>query len=465
NVFVLNKVLRKYDMRTYCVPHARVPIVKSWDPELRIASDINVNNTIALHNTRMIQTFVAIDARVRPFIMAIKNWTKCREINDAAFGGTLSPYAWVNLAINFLQMRNPPILPVIHPQDHSVDLDNNGYGVGPVDLQFNDDIEQLRGFGDSNSESLGFLLYAFFRTYAYEFDYRHQVVSLRRGCYLTKAQKGWDIGRPSRILCIEEPFSTWLNLGHSANTTSVEGIRQECQRAFRILRDGGSYDDVCEVYQRPRRTLDPQLVSASQVTGATLVAIGDNGTASGDMGFSALGNGTMDASAMSTANIDSTNTATFGRTKSGKRPYYPARSSSYSPGYVQTPQGVFYSTPGAIPQSATGMQRRESYDSVVVVKNNSGGRSNSRGRGGPRQSSRMLNNPRYWNSTSGQHQDCKQHQRQQSQGDDGEDGACGFNSSDTNKMQQGTLSKQSNRAPRKSSQMLQLGDYMANLSV
>ncbi|KAJ2379877.1 hypothetical protein GGI05_006495, partial [Coemansia sp. RSA 2603] len=349
NVFVLNKVLRKYDMRTYCVPHARVPIVKSWDPELRIASDINVNNTIALHNTRMIQTFVAIDARVRPFIMAIKNWTKCREINDAAFGGTLSPYAWVNLAINFLQMRNPPILPVIHPQDHSVDLDNNGYGVGPVDLQFNDDIEQLRGFGDSNSESLGFLLYAFFRTYAYEFDYRHQVVSLRRGCYLTKAQKGWDIGRPSRILCIEEPFSTWLNLGHSANTTSVEGIRQECQRAFRILRDGGSYDDVCEVYQRPRRTLDPQLVSASQVTGATLVAIGDNGTASGDMGFSALGNGTMDASAMSTANIDSTNTATFGRTKSGKRPYYPARSSSYSPGYVQTPQGVFYSTPGAIP--------------------------------------------------------------------------------------------------------------------
>ncbi|KAJ2336599.1 hypothetical protein GGH92_007722, partial [Coemansia sp. RSA 2673] len=67
NVFVLSKALRKYGMRTYCVPHARVPIVKAWDSELRIASDINVNNTIALHNTRMIQTFVAIDARVRPF--------------------------------------------------------------------------------------------------------------------------------------------------------------------------------------------------------------------------------------------------------------------------------------------------------------------------------------------------------------------------------------------------------------
>ncbi|KAJ1817098.1 hypothetical protein LPJ56_004142, partial [Coemansia sp. RSA 2599] len=259
NVFVLNKVLRKYNMRTYCVPHARVPIIKSWDPELRIASDINVNNTIALHNTRMIQTFVALDARVRPFVMAIKHWTKCREINDAAFGGTLSPYAWVNLAINFLQMRNPPILPVLHPSSQPDDADNGGYGADKVDLRFNDDIEHLRGFGMANTESLGFLLYAFFRTYAYEFDYRHQVVSLRRGCHMTKAQKGWDTGRPSRIFCIEEPFSTWLNLGHSANTTAVEGIRQEFQRAFHILRDGGSFDEVCEVYQRPPRAASGQV--------------------------------------------------------------------------------------------------------------------------------------------------------------------------------------------------------------
>ncbi|KAJ2908475.1 hypothetical protein GGI21_002849, partial [Coemansia aciculifera] len=253
NVFVLSKALRKYDMRTYCVPHARVPIVKAWDSELRIASDINVNNTIALHNTRMIQTFVAIDARVRPFVMAIKHWSKCRELNDAAFGGTLSPYAWVNLAVNFLQTRTPPILPVIHPPSAVLSAKDNMHGGGELDLTFNDSIDELRGFGLGNTESLGFLLYAFFRTYAFEFDYRHQVVSLRHGCFLTKEQKGWNTGRPSRIFCIEEPFSTWLNLGHSANTTSVEGIRQEFQRAFVILRDGGSYDEVCEVYQRPQR--------------------------------------------------------------------------------------------------------------------------------------------------------------------------------------------------------------------
>ncbi|KAJ2802061.1 hypothetical protein H4R21_002564 [Coemansia helicoidea] len=250
DVFVLNKALRKHQMRTYCIPRARVPIVKIWDPELRIASDINVNNTIALHNTRMLQTFVAIDGRVRPFVMAVKHWTKCREINDAAFGGTLSSYAWVNLAIHFLQTRQPAILPVLHPPAPSLDADECR-AAGEVDLSFNDDIAELREFGRANTESLGFLLYAFFRTYSYEFDYRHQVVSLRSGCYLTKAQKGWDSGRPARIFCIEEPFSTWLNLGHSANTVSVEGIRREFQRAFAILREGGSFDQVCEIYQRP----------------------------------------------------------------------------------------------------------------------------------------------------------------------------------------------------------------------
>ncbi|KAJ2809112.1 hypothetical protein H4R20_000352 [Coemansia guatemalensis] len=250
DIFLLNKALRKHNMRTYCIPRARVPIVKTWDPELRIASDINVNNTIALHNTRMLQTFVAVDGRVRPFVLAVKHWTKCRDINDAAFGGTLSSYAWVNLAIHFLQTRNPPILPVLHPRARSLNAEKC-MALGEVDLSFNDNIGQLREFGRGNSESLGFLLYAFFRTYAYEFDYRTQVVSLRNGCYLSKAQKGWDVGRPSRIFCIEEPFSTWLNLGHSANTIAVEGIRREFQRAFTILRDGGSYDQICEIYQRP----------------------------------------------------------------------------------------------------------------------------------------------------------------------------------------------------------------------
>lgn len=72
--------------KVVCVASAKVPIVKVWDPELELACDMNVNNTLALENTRMIKTYVQIDERVRPLTMIIKYWTKQRILNDA---GTL----------------------------------------------------------------------------------------------------------------------------------------------------------------------------------------------------------------------------------------------------------------------------------------------------------------------------------------------------------------------------------------
>lgn len=68
--------------KVVCVP-AKVPIVKIWDPELKLACDMNVNNPLALENTRMIKTYVQIDDRVRPLAMVIKHWTKQRIMNDA----------------------------------------------------------------------------------------------------------------------------------------------------------------------------------------------------------------------------------------------------------------------------------------------------------------------------------------------------------------------------------------------
>jgi DNA polymerase sigma len=69
--------------KVVCIPGAKVRIVKVWDPELQLASDMNVNNTLALENTRMIKTYVQIDDRVRPLAMIVKYWTKRRIINDA----------------------------------------------------------------------------------------------------------------------------------------------------------------------------------------------------------------------------------------------------------------------------------------------------------------------------------------------------------------------------------------------
>ena len=65
------------------IAKAKVPIVKCWDPELELAMDLNVNNPLALQNTRMIRTYVQLDDRVRPLAKIIKYWTKRRILNDA----------------------------------------------------------------------------------------------------------------------------------------------------------------------------------------------------------------------------------------------------------------------------------------------------------------------------------------------------------------------------------------------
>lgn len=213
----------------------------------------------------MIKTYVAIDPRVRPLILIIKHWTKQRKINDAgkditpslfpyvlisfvASGGTLSTYTWTCMVIHFLQTRHPPILPALHQIPHQLSSDN--IVIAGRNSSFCDDLSRLVGFGQSNHESVGGLLYAFFRKFAYEFDYATQVISVRYGKILSRLEKGWHQGLEGcRMLCIEEPFDVRRNLGNSADAASVKGLHLEFERAVNVLIEtGGNVDALCRYY-------------------------------------------------------------------------------------------------------------------------------------------------------------------------------------------------------------------------
>ncbi len=238
--------------RVVCVPRAKVPIVKMWDPELSVACDINVNSTLALENTKMIKTYVQIDERVRPLAMVIKYWVKRRILNDAAGGGTLSTYTWICMILNFLQMRNPPLLPVL-----SIDSQ------GPRCL---DTAEMFKGFGDANKESLGLLLFSFFRHYAHDFDYVNDVISVRHGAYLSKREKGWAT-LMNAGLCVEEPFNTSRNLGNSADDISVKGLQIEFRRAFRMISDHADLERACEQFIFSDESIKPSRPRMSMAQG------------------------------------------------------------------------------------------------------------------------------------------------------------------------------------------------------
>ncbi|ESZ96360.1 hypothetical protein SBOR_3256 [Sclerotinia borealis F-4128] len=245
-VCMIAELLAKNGMqKVICVSTAKVPIVKIFDPDLKLFCDMNVNNTLALENTRMIKTYIEIDPRVRPLAMIIKHWTKSRVINDAAFGGTLSSYTWICMIINFLQSREPPVLPALHQRPHLKMPTKDG-----GESSFADDIDALKEFGEKNKSTLGELLFQFFRFYGHEFNYDKQVVSVRNGKQISKQEKGWSIST-NNMLCVEEPFNVGRNLGNTADDFSFRGLHMEMRRAFDLI-SVGKLDECCEKFEFPK---------------------------------------------------------------------------------------------------------------------------------------------------------------------------------------------------------------------
>ncbi|KAK5941726.1 hypothetical protein PMZ80_005677 [Knufia obscura] len=231
--------------RVVCVSSAKVPIVKVWDPDLQVACDMNVNNPIALENTELIRSYVAIDDRFRPLAMIVKYWAKRRILNDAALGGTLSSYTWICLVLNFLQTRSPPILPSLQQNPNL-----EPRLLGGVNVAFDKDLSKYNGFGKVNTSSLGELLFQFFHHYAHELDFEKSVMSVRVGKVIPKTQKAWHLLQDNR-LCVEEPFNSSRNLGNTADDTSVRGIHLELRRACDLVA-AGNLTECCEQYIPPQ---------------------------------------------------------------------------------------------------------------------------------------------------------------------------------------------------------------------
>lgn len=174
--------------------------------------------------------------------------------HNLAFGGTISSYTWICMIISFLQRRNPPILPSLQQI-----RDCRSKKEHDEPSPFADDVDALKAkeFGKNNNETLGELLFQFFRHYGYEFEFGKCVVSVKEGRLLSRQEKGWDPktnwqDKESRNrLCVEEPFTANRNLGNSADDYAWHGIHLEIRRAFDLLEDGLQLETCCEQFEFP----------------------------------------------------------------------------------------------------------------------------------------------------------------------------------------------------------------------
>ncbi|NXU51729.1 TUT7 uridylyltransferase, partial [Turnix velox] len=207
----LAKVLKKQSGLRNVLPitTAKVPIVKFFHVRSGLEVDISLYNTLALHNTRLLSSYAAIDPRVKYLCYTMKVFTKMCDIGDAS-RGSLSSYAYTLMVLYFLQQRNPPVIPVlqeIYKEPKKPEILVDGWNV-----YFFDKIEELSAVWPErgkNTESVGALWLGLLRFYTEQFDFKEHVICIRRKSLLTTFKKQWT----SKYIVIEDPFDLNHNLG------------------------------------------------------------------------------------------------------------------------------------------------------------------------------------------------------------------------------------------------------------
>ena len=161
----------------------------------RVDGDISLYNTLALHNTRMLAMYADMDPRVRIIGYVMKVFAKLCDIGDAS-RGSLSSYAYIILALHFLQQRQPPVIPVLQEIDN---LDSEGKQKKTIVDGWNawyfsgseDELKSLWPDYGKNKESVGELWIGLLRYYTEEFPIKDRVVTIKQSASLLRYNAGW----------------------------------------------------------------------------------------------------------------------------------------------------------------------------------------------------------------------------------------------------------------------------------
>ena len=246
------------------ITKAKVPIVKFIDPRSGLNIDISINNTLALHNTRLLSSYAKSDQRVKDLTICVKHWALHRNVSDSA-NGTLSSYAWSILVIDHL-LEQLVVANLQSGEDRvKIELDENEF-----DITINEE-NKIASPSDAN---LAQLLQSFFLNYATR-DWSNLVVSIRNGESLTRDAKGWMDEKPSALdvfnsekenpprmgehhLAIEDPFDLDHDLCRVVRPEGELQIRNELLRAAVMFGNGSTWKEICETVDGERlKNLEP----------------------------------------------------------------------------------------------------------------------------------------------------------------------------------------------------------------
>jgi DNA polymerase sigma len=232
-----NSINKKFiDRRTG--ERVKVPVLKIHDPQAEISLDISIENTNAQKKTCLLRVCGDIDQRFRYLVCLVKYWAHCRQINDAKYN-TLNSLAYTLCVVQFLQTRNPPILPCF-----PVLTFGNYVSLASFQNICSDFGMKNKGFGGGNKQRSEELL-VHFMFFMFEFCSgrpERMYINVRDGMLKPKE----DCEFKDDFLCIEDLLDPTINVAKSVRPWTFEQIKSEFSRACTIFKKSGDFDEVCQ---------------------------------------------------------------------------------------------------------------------------------------------------------------------------------------------------------------------------
>lgn len=221
---------------------AKVPILKFRDRISSIECDLNVNNSVGIRNTHLLNAYSQLDSRVAPLVQFVKFWAKHQNINDAS-QGTISSYSLSLMVLHYLQCgckpSAVPSLQLMYPEVFNTDQD-----IRLISLD-----KKLPAYLSDNHNSLGELFYGFLSYFANDFDFEIDAISIRLGKKLAKdvvMNQNTARNPPSqwKFLCIEEPFDLSNTARSVFDQNTFRRIFFVIRRSWEILKTTRNIDKI-----------------------------------------------------------------------------------------------------------------------------------------------------------------------------------------------------------------------------
>ncbi|KAI8374833.1 hypothetical protein BD560DRAFT_393366 [Blakeslea trispora] len=258
---------------------ATVPICTFVDPITTLKCNVNTNDVLGIHTTKLIMQYMKLDVRIRPLLFTIRYLCKKKSIASAR-NGTMSSYAYHLLALYYLiHVQDPPVLPNLQQltgaecKSKRCSYKRSKQMVDGCDVRYHDCViidnketedfaitfdldEQSTLWSSTSTKEVGELLIEFLEYFSNQ-ENLFKTMSISTPVDKIEMQKYWE----KHLIVLQDPFSKTRNV--CSNVTKMGGdlIRKEFKKASEMLKNGKTLQEVIEHKDDVPRPVDPECLA------------------------------------------------------------------------------------------------------------------------------------------------------------------------------------------------------------